>query len=554
MKLYPPYISGKCKSNAEKKVFAQLKQSELGKEWFAVHSLNVSEHVYKQWSELDFVVVGPPGVFIFEVKGGRISRKDKLWTYTDRYGEKHTSSEGPFDQAKSGMESLIERMKADSLTHPLMRAMLVGRGVIFPDIPFDIRGPDMPSEIICDRQYFSGRKNIDVFIQELAQYWRKKLPGKTDLRGSSLNAIKHFIATDFDLVPPLGALAGEVEEKLVSLSNEQYRTLEAIEEEPRIVCHGGAGTGKTFLALETARREAAIFDRTILVTFPNRFMSAYVSNQIDDSRIRVTDVETLLKRLSNRSEVLFDELIVDEGQDILNFDMLDQLGPVLKGGLEGGRWRWFMDHNNQSHITSGFDKDAAEYLNGLATAHPRLKRNCRNTEQIIDLTQQSTGADIGITQVKGIGPPVTQIKIANIKDEANLLEDQLRKWREDDVPGHDIAILTAGSVNNSAAQHMSARMRQHVENFDVKIAAERPWNKITLSSIEDFKGLERHFIALIDLDRLKDDERSQGLLYVGMTRPHSGLWMAVGDVFGELLRQWQKAVLPQLLKERLNEG
>ena len=68
-------------------------------------------------------------------------------------------------------------------------------------------------------------------------------------------------------------------------------------------------------------------------------------------------------------------------------------------------------------------------------------------------------------------------------------------------------------------------------------------NKITLATIEEFKGCESKFVALIDLDALSDDEKSLGLLYVGMTRAHAGLWIGVGGVFGPLLRKWQEEAL-----------
>ena len=72
----------------------RLESINIGSQWTAYHSLNLSEHLYKEWSEIDFLLVGPQGIFIFEVKGGRVIIKDGIWEYTDRYGKMHKDPDG----------------------------------------------------------------------------------------------------------------------------------------------------------------------------------------------------------------------------------------------------------------------------------------------------------------------------------------------------------------------------------------------------------------------------------------------------------------------------
>ena len=60
-------------SYAEKRVFDQLRASFSAADqtgWFAMHSLNLPRHEYKRFGEIDFIVCGPDGVFVLEVKGG----------------------------------------------------------------------------------------------------------------------------------------------------------------------------------------------------------------------------------------------------------------------------------------------------------------------------------------------------------------------------------------------------------------------------------------------------------------------------------------------------
>lgn len=60
-------------SKAEYRVFDQLRQAFSTPDrngWFAIHSLNLPRHEYKRFGEIDFVLCGPEGLFVLEVKGG----------------------------------------------------------------------------------------------------------------------------------------------------------------------------------------------------------------------------------------------------------------------------------------------------------------------------------------------------------------------------------------------------------------------------------------------------------------------------------------------------
>jgi hypothetical protein len=65
-------------SGAEHAVFARIRD-ELSSEWIALHSVGLTIHEAKPWAEIDFVLIGPPGVFCLEVKGGIIEREAGVW-------------------------------------------------------------------------------------------------------------------------------------------------------------------------------------------------------------------------------------------------------------------------------------------------------------------------------------------------------------------------------------------------------------------------------------------------------------------------------------------
>ena len=92
-------------SPVEIKVFDRLSAAFSADEQFtAYHSLGLSEHDYKKVGEADFVIVCPFGIYVLEVKDGRVSCQQGRWNTTGRY--QHTAIQDPFEQAKSAMYAL----------------------------------------------------------------------------------------------------------------------------------------------------------------------------------------------------------------------------------------------------------------------------------------------------------------------------------------------------------------------------------------------------------------------------------------------------------------
>ena len=105
MKVIPKEIF-QTTSSAENKILTILKQIKTASNDLALHSLNLAQHVYKRWSEADFILIGENGIFLLEVKGGRIKSENGIWTFTDRYGRKSRKRESPWEQAKTAFFSL----------------------------------------------------------------------------------------------------------------------------------------------------------------------------------------------------------------------------------------------------------------------------------------------------------------------------------------------------------------------------------------------------------------------------------------------------------------
>ena len=111
-KMIPSVISPDIKSAAEKHIFEWFKNDPRTEDWIVLHSLGISNHNKVIHGETDFFVLVPRmGLFALEVKGGRVCRKNGVWSFTDRYGNIGIKERGPFDQAWDGVFSILWRLK-----------------------------------------------------------------------------------------------------------------------------------------------------------------------------------------------------------------------------------------------------------------------------------------------------------------------------------------------------------------------------------------------------------------------------------------------------------
>lgn len=522
MKMIPSVVH-LFRSNAEEKIFKLLAQVDLGPGAFALHSLNLSRHEYKRWSEADFVIAWEDGVFVLEVKGGRVTCTDGIWTFTNRFSQAHRKSEGPFDQAKSAHDGLRQALAAHP-ARPDLRRICWGWGVMFPDIVFDTSSVQWQRELIADSRDLCSGGGVLSYLRGLAGWWRSQGHGHHALADSQdLAAVREAMRPDFDRVPPIGVAIDYALDAVVKLTEEQLAVLDSIEENDRIICIGGAGTGKSFLAVESARREA-LSGRSTAVLCRSPLFAAFLRGRVGVKSVRVLEYDATQDLLD--SGVQFECVIIDEAQDLLSSPCMARIERLIRGGLSGGRWRMFMDPNNQSGLHEPVEPGILGSLKRVSSVH-RLRRNCRNTQQIVMQTQLITGADIGEAVIEGQGPPIELVDVNDERSEALALEKRLSLWLEGGVRPGDITILSPKHRIDSVASSLAPPMAQQIFAVDARTATRWPPNVMTFSTIREFKGMENRCVAIVDLDCFAGSSADVAALYVAMTRAHAGLWMAV---------------------------
>ncbi len=462
-------------------------------------------------SEIDFVVVYDDTVLVIEVKGGRLGRRDGLWTFTDRYGSSTQKREGPFDQARSAMFALQRQLRASV---PWVDVAF-GYLVLTPD-------QDLGRDLEWEPQLHAGPAAMSVggltfTLDSSRRYWLGK--ESRPPRGEAHKDLLAVLRPDFDRVPTLGSRISSLENDFVRLADRQYELLLGAERNQRIVCLGGAGSGKTLLAVETARRAAAE-GASVLLTCRSPALAAVLTQTLTGTTVRCHPFD--------RTEGLepVDVLVVDEGQDLMDVAASLQLDTLVRGGWDRGRWRIFCDPNNQANVDGEFDRSIFDELLAAASV-VELPYNCRNTATIVQQTQLVTGADLGVARA-GQGPAVQYEQSPDDPTTARLLDAHLKRLRQNGVEPRDITVVTLrAAVGDSSATLTKAFNTRRLRPADA--GDPPPADAARLLTATQIKGLEAAHICVIDVQDTRDPVQ-RARLYVAMTRARISLWIALDPV------------------------
>lgn len=533
MRVIPSEIASSTKSNAERSVFAALAEIPDDQS-VALHTVHLPKHHKKRVGEVDFILITSEMLLFIEVKGGRVSVRNGKWYYGPP-GREDGPKESPFAQVSGGMHELdreIGNLVGNLRDHGVPSGYLV----ITTDVDLPRMTEFEPEQYLGSVGYDGGR-GLKQGIERATRFWlgRNKW-ARTPIPRSIRNKMLAAIRPDFDRVPNLRSRLTDLDVAFERLTNEQLDRLDELESNPRLVWTGGAGTGKTFLAAEAARRKSA--HGSVLFTCASVTLATHLSRILADAAITVLPFE----RLDEVREHTFDQLIVDEAQDLMTFECLGTLEELVSGGLTGGRWIFMLDQNNQILRPDDYDPDAWEYLRPLGSVYGPMKRNCRNTKQIVTQVRAYTGADLGVASA-GAGEPVRFVDVSDGQHEAASLDAFVSELELEDVSLRDITLLSGAGDWETSSARLSKRASR-IERFTDVVGTDRTKHRLTWASVDDFKGHENHVICLIDFGPEHLEDRLDAL-YVAWTRARAQLWVACRPGTRRVLETLSSAVLTQ---------
>ena len=550
----PPYMGEEIKSNAERKMYDVLQELNL-KNACVLHSLGLPRHRSKIYGEIDFVVVCERGVACLEIKGGRVECRDGQWTFIDRYGTERVKPEGPFAQVTGNMFSLRDILKKRFEGNPHMKNILMASGVVFPDITFHSDSQEIIPEIIYDRT----TEDISEYMNRVFDYWQQRQhrePSK--LSPSDIREVVRFLRADFCFIPSLNDRLEQVEQKLVRLTAEQAQLMEALGMNDHLIVEGGAGTGKTLLAAEFARRQLEQGARVLYLTY-NKNLAHHVMRSLPETdQLKVVnihalfgeyvpvDVEELQKDpqkyfaqilperfydyISEKqstdpdaADMQYDLLIMDEGQDILKPLYLYSLDCLLKGGLDHGKWAVFYDE--KQNIYNPEYQDGMDILRSYSHTKFRLFVNCRNTVQIGTYSAKASGVTFA-EFMRENGEEVGKISYEDEKDFGGKIKEIMKTLREGKVSPGDITFLSPKKYQNSKLATLKLTVNELRDDF-------KPDPSVPVfATIQGFKGLDAKVVILCDVEALRRETFSQ-YIYLAGTRARTLLYIVGTKDFWE---------------------
>lgn len=485
--------------------------------------------------ECDFLIAHPAyGFLAIEVKGGNeitYDPKKRKWYSTDHNNIRHTIK-NPIEQAKRAKYEILEKLR--NLRKFPARRVHIAHGVIFPSVrdPDIDLGADRPKELFCNAKKFNH--SLREWVSERLKIG--KSPRNSEPLGSDgIAGLVRLLDYPIRLKQTIGASIDEDEYDFKILEPTQYHILDYAVDVPRLCIQGGAGTGKTVVAMEEAKRNADVGKRTLLTCY-NRPLAAYFKQRFRNvehldvgsfhSICRLVALKAGIPLQEHSSEAEFndsvlptalndamerqpsnkwDTVVVDEGQDFKHHWWI----AILASLKEGGKLRIFWDSNQIVYDTSSMN---IEYLD---TAPMRLNRNLRNTKSIHAATSfHYTGIPI-----KADGPVGRSVvwKIADTTDKkVKVAMKVLRRLVKLEVvsPG-DIAVLVNSSSTREKLLEQITGIGLPTTNADNLVLEET-----VIDTVRRFKGLERRaVIVIIDGDQLQQRE----LAYVAFSRARSYL-------------------------------
>jgi hypothetical protein len=488
-------------SAAELWMFRRL--ASLPSSWTVLHSLGLARHERKPWSEIDFTIVGPLGVLLIEVKGGTVGRSNNRWEVRRADGRVEDLGTGPFQQV-GGAEAATRHFLEDRV--PALRLTTFGYAVATPDCRLEVDDLGIDQRVVVDGRHVN--EPILHTITALFWAWAERTRRTAGLSEVAATKVLEQLCGEIAMLPDLRRVADDVEQRMVVLTEEQQRAVNEMSASTAIWLSGGAGAGKTLLAVNELRQEQRE-GRSALYVCHARALADYVRQLIvaDGEIIQIASRDEVLRQLTASSPSgQYDTLIVDEAQDLMDGDWIRTANVLLRGGLAHGRWRVFIDPNQS--LFAPMDKQVVDEWMSYRPAMQRLSRNCRCTRPIALTISALADVPFAAGGVEHAPTPSLHYT-AHEGEVAEQVLACVRRLNDQGIPSSDVVVLTPQALDASPLRTIS-----HL--FTGSQDAHHP-SRIRHSAIGEFKGLESRAIVIAGEAELSTS-RSRQQMYVGCSR------------------------------------
>lgn len=534
--MYPDYFPGENNpDNPEFEVFQILRG--LPRNYSVLYSKKFKGGRLKEECEIDFIIFdGHRCLTCVEVKGGTIKYDgaEDVW-----YQNEKLLPRAPDRQASSAMRGVVEFLGTDAGN------LNMGWALCFPNccLPEPFQPPAaVPKDIILDQE---SLLHLDEAVSRVEAYYTRQF-GRRGLTGTSSKQLVAKLTRGIGFLTKLGVQIASDYRQILEVTNEQFGVLEDLAVNPRVVVRGYAGSGKTLVAQEFAKRLARA-DQTVLLLFYNHMIEETVRHGLGQwPQIHCTTFHHMARRLigledpgwwqANKSSsetfwedavplkllelpsqaiATYDAVIVDEGQDFKR-DWYDFLESLLQD-KERGHFVVFYDENQD--IFGRWD-DLPWGARG--TTRKVLTRNCRNTKAIADYIKRYYPCDMMPCERSPSGVNVIERTVADAGEARRWLLRDLQSVLDQGVGADQIILL----VNKDKKASCLADV-QRLGNCSLEWIGrshDASPGVIRYTHIATFKGLEADVVFVLDCADMTEKEYASAV-YVQGSRARAVLYL-----------------------------
>jgi hypothetical protein len=510
--VFPSEAPRPAKSRAERRVWECL-EKQLPNGWTAWHSLRIRVRG-GYLGEGDFVLAHPQrGLLVLEVKGGTVEQRDGRWTSNGIALEV-----APLDQGRDFLRKLVSRLAEEGCQPPAF-----GAAVAFPDTDFDAQ-PDQDDL----RGVVIGRRQLAWLAEALPAVVARALPPPRAGAGAWMKVLHRLWGETWIPQLSLGSRVAEAGERRLALDEVQLAALQLLSAQERALIHGGAGSGKTLLAVEAARRQAAA-GRSVLLLCSTQPLQHWLAARLDGTGIDVETVSGLAQRIveaadgprpppgsgrqedwtglfqraSDLAEPRWDSVIIDEAQDF-PFEAW-----AYVEGLSRGRRLWAFLDPVQRYWP---ERSPPAELFGPPFVLGEGRRSPPGIAALADRYAGKAGDEAAIRRAVA-ARELALVPCADPGQTAAQVGRVVDQLRGEGIPFGDIGVVSLRGQTRADAVHHAQRLGQHAF---VRADAPGMEDQLVADSFLRWKGLERPVIIVADVDPAQ--ERFGTRMHIALTR------------------------------------
>lgn len=492
-------------------------------------------------SESDFLIFDPSFGFIaLEVKGGTgITVLNGNWTLLEEYSASNSSSRelkcSPYEQAEKSMRHFKNYFVSEFNQN---YNGVYGFAVAFPRYAIESQlAQDAPPEITID---LNDMTSLREKVNQIFHYWKNKrnitIPFSAEQRNRFLTAINKQIS----MSAAAGALIPIKEKEFAKIDFVQDSILDCLNNYRQVQIVGGAGTGKTFIGIKKAIRDA-LNGKKVLFVCCNEELSEFVKSKLSHyTTVNVFTYVELMKKLlgktydelptnsnGNKScfeyiddipvEKKYDSIVVDEAQDF-DIDMGLTIRSLLIDDGKSSLYVFYDKNQNvfEMNFENAFAIDAPPYV---------LRYNIRNTGCIYQCAVERTnlGRDTIANNIMGVSPEIYNYsKPSQAIKALSLIVNRL--VQKEYVPSESIVIVSDIPYANSI---LAGETRVGAYDLVFKHYKDVGKDEICFKTAAEFKGLEANVVIYLtheftNLPSTIIDNRKE---YVAITRARYYLYV-----------------------------